>query len=398
MFYLFAYFARVETAVLVDDLMCDFQLNASQIGAIVSVLYMPYIAMQIPWGLICDKFGSRLVVSICCTFSTLGVLIFGVATATWQLVFARLLIGFSSSAAYLSCGKIISNTLPSKKYALFMGTTFFIGSMGGVFGSTVTANLANLFGWRTLTCSMTLVGITISVLAFFLLEKVTYIRKENIKVNVLEGLKILVKSPYCWIVGIAGCMVNLPVSAIAELWGTSFIQARFNVTTSEASICASVMFITGGIGCILAAKTANKLNSNKNTVALFSVGTLLTFIVAIYSNSINFWTCVSLFGLCSIFSGAGILIFDMIRQSVPEKFVATSVGYADMFVMAGGIVFQPVIGQLLDFFKLGKADAVGISAYDISTYRSAFACIPVAIAISIICMLFIKGKTSSSSE
>ena len=389
LFYIFAYFSRVEPGVLVDYLMKDFSLNATQIGSIVSMLYVPYVAMQIPWGILVDKLGYKIIISLCCALCSIGVLIFASSTASWHLVLARIIIGFSSSAAYLSCGKVIAETLPEKKYSMFMGITFFIGSLGGVFGTTATAKLANSFGWRTLTYSMAIIGFVIAVLAFIFLKPEAKSQAFE-KGHTLEGLKLLLKNPNCWLIGIVGCAINLPVSTIAELWGTHFIQTRFNVLASEASLCASVMFITGGIGCILSAKIAEKINSNKKTVILFSILMLLTFAIAVYCNSINFIICIALFGLVSIFSGAGILIFEIICKFAPKKFAGTSVGYTDMFIMLGGVIFQPAIGRLLDFFRAGKVNPDGTPLYDVVMYRDAFVCILAVIIVSIIIMLFIK--------
>ena len=390
LFYLFAYFSRVEPGVLVDDLMRDFSLNASQIGTIVSMLYIPYVAMQIPWGILVDKLGCKIVISLCCTLCSIGVLIFGFATAPWQLVLARVLIGFSSSAAYLSCGKVISETLPSK-YAVFMGITMLVGGIGGTLGSTATAGFAKTFGWRNLTCTMAIVGFVIAILAFLFLKPET--KEQTVeKGHTLEGLKLLAKSPSCWLIGFYGCTSYLPLSAIAELWGTPFMQSRFNASTTEASICSAVVFICFGLGSVLAAKVAKKINSDRNTIIIFSIGLILTFATAIYSDSIGFCTCVTLFGLGSVFAGSGTLVFDMTYKFVPSNFAGTSTGYTNMLVMMSGVIFQPLLGQLLDFFRNGKVNPDGTPLYDIVMYRSAFVCILVVIIVSIVGMLFVKEK------
>ena len=390
MFYIFAYFSRVEPGVLVDYLIKDFSLNATQIGSIVSMLYVPYVAMQIPWGILVDKLGYKIIISLCCALCSIGVLIFASSTASWHLVLARIIIGFSSSAAYLSCGKVIAETLPSK-YAVFMGVTMFVGGVGGTLGSTVTAGLAKTFGWRTLTYSMAIIGFVIAVLAFIFLKPEAKSQAFE-KGHTLEGLKLLSKNPSCWLIGLYGCTSYLPLSAVAELWGTPFMQSRFNASTAEASICSSVIFIAFGLGSILAAKVAKKINGNKNTIILFSIGLILAFSIAIYSDAIGFWTCVALFGLGSLFAGSGTLVFDMTYKFVPSNFAGTSTGYTNMLVMMSGVIFQPLLGKLLDFFRNGKVNPDGTPLYDIVMYRSSFMCILAVIVISVIGMLFVKER------
>lgn len=396
LFYLFSYFARVEPCVLLDDLMKDFSLNASRIGTIISTVYIAYGIMQIPWGIIIDKVGCRIVVFLSCVICALGVLLFGTATATWHLVLARLLIGFSSAAAYLACGKIISESLPTNKYALFMGFTIFVGGIGGVLGSSATAGLANTFGWRQLTCTMAIIGVAISLLTFVFLPKQTSMQPAK-KDQTMEGIKLLVTNSSCWLICIFGCMANLPVVVVAELWGTSFMQTRFGVSNSLASICAAVIFIGCGIGSILAAKVAERLKSNKKTTILFAIGLVLTFAIAVYSDAIGFWAGITLFGLCSIFSGAGTLVFDMTYRYVPSNFAGTSTGYTNMFVMSGGLIFQPLLGHLLDFFRNGKVNTDGTPLYDIVMYRSSFMCVIAFVIISVIGMLFVTERNAYDS-
>lgn len=391
LFYLFSFFARVEPGVLVDDLMRDFSLNASNIGLIVSVMYIPYVAMQIPWGILTDKLGCRLVISLCCAICSLGVLIFGLAHSNWQLILGRFLIGFSSASAYLACGKVISETLPKNRYALFLGLSMFVGCIGGIIGSSMTANCATYFGWRNFTCAMAVVGFIIGIISFMVLKSKPTVQQAT-KVKILDGIKILVASSSCWLAGLFACTSYLPLSAIAELWGTPFMQSRFNVSTSDASICASVIYIGYGIGSILSAKIAEKIHSNKNTIIAFALGLVLTFTIAIYSDTIGFYTCITLFGLGSMFAGSGNLAFDISYKFVPSSFAGTSTGYTNMLAMSSGLIFQPLLGKLLDFFRNGQVNPDGSPLYDIIMYRSSFIFVLAIIVVSVIGMMFVKER------
>ena len=390
-FYLFAFFARVEPGVLTNDLMREFSLNATQVGAIVSTLYIPYVAMQLPWGLISDKLGSRLVIFLCCTMCGIGVLTFGLATAPWQLSCGRFLIGLSAAGAFLSCGKVVSEVMPANKYAFFMGVTTFIGSLGGVLGSGITANLAEKLGWRPLTCSIAVIGIITGLLAFIFIKKGTSSNSSE-KENILEGIKLLSINPSAWLIGFFGCASFLPLSAVAELWGTPFIQARFGVSTSDASICSSAIFVCFGLGSILAAKVAEKLDSNKKACILMAIGLLICFSVAIYANSLSFWACVILFGVGSIFAGSSTLTFDMAYKCVPSKYAGTSAGFNNMLIMLSGIIFQPLLGRLLDFFRNGKINPDGTPLYELTSYRCSFILIIIVVSLATISMFFVKER------
>jgi sugar phosphate permease len=92
MFYLYAYVIRVEPCVLVDDLMKEFSISSSVLGLVVSASYIPYVAMQIPCGIITDKLGVKVMVSCGCALCAIGVFVFGAAESVFSLQIGRVLI------------------------------------------------------------------------------------------------------------------------------------------------------------------------------------------------------------------------------------------------------------------------------------------------------------------
>lgn len=397
LFYLLSYFARVEPSALLNELTHDFSFTTSKLGTIISMAYIPYVIMQIPCGILVDRYSTRFVVSISCILCALGTLIFGIGQSDLHLMIGRFLIGLSTASAFLCCGKLSSELFPKEKYALLVGIAMFIGCLGGVFGINITSCLVNLFNWRNLTCSIAFFGIVIGILCYL------YIPTGNIKHqtqdrNTFTGIKLLVKNKIFWIIGIYGCMSYLPLSAFAELWGLPFMQTRFQISASQASICPALMFISFGIGSMLSADVVKKINSYKKTLLLFTIGLITTFVIAIYNNNINFITCVILFSLGSFFAGANTLTFAMSYALVPPEYAGTSSGIANMCIMSSGIIFQPLLGKLLDFFRNNRVDGSGTPLYEINDYRSALIFVMLGIIIAFIAILFIKDPQKIKSN
>ena len=392
MFYLFGCLSRVEPGVLVNDLMNDFSLNASQVGFIVSVMYWSYNGMQIPWGIILDKIGYKFVITACCFICALGVLIFGIATTDTQLMIGRFLVGLASSAAFLSCGKVASDLYGKDKYPLFMGIATCMGCIGSMLGSTVSSYLSKWVGWRSATIGIAIFGIILGILAFMGLKSGNT-KKESVNdVKVGQGLKILATNYNVWLIGFYGAMSYLPVSSIADLWGTSFMEKRFNIPTEQASILPSLIYIGFGLGSVVSAILANKWNSYKKTVVLFTIGLIITMWFAIYNDSIGFISCLILFFMASFCAGADTLTFSMCYDFVPKEFAGISSGFNNMILMMGGLFFDPQLGRLLDYFRNGKVTTDGKPFYDLAMYRQAFVWVIVAICLSLLAVCFIKDN------
>jgi len=61
-----------------------------------------------------------------------------------------------------------------------------------------------------------------------------------------------------------------------------------------------------------------------------------------------------------------------------------------MLIMAGGAVFQPVVGKLLDMHATGELGANGLPIYNPSDYTFALSIIPIGVAVAIFLSAFLK--------
>ena len=58
--------------------------------------------------------------------------------------------------------------------------------------------------------------------------------------------------------------------------------------------------------------------------------------------------------------------------------------------MMSGIIFQPLLGELLDWFWDGTLGADGVRIYSEAAYQSAIMAIPAGIAVSWFLLYFVK--------
>ena len=59
LFYLFAFYQRVAPAVMTDVLMADFAIGGAALGNLSAFYFYAYVVMQIPTGVMADRWGPR---------------------------------------------------------------------------------------------------------------------------------------------------------------------------------------------------------------------------------------------------------------------------------------------------------------------------------------------------
>jgi sugar phosphate permease len=372
MFFLFSCAARTEPSVLLGDLSSDFGISSSFLGFIISIAYISYVAMQVPYGIIVDRLGPRAVVAICCFACSIGVLIFGMATTVFQLELGRFLIGLFSAAAYVCCGKVARDHFDKKKYALLMGAANLAGCLGGVAGGAPIVFLSSQFGgWRQATFVIAAIGALISILAWRVIPDRNGSARMPNGIGVLDGIRIIVKKPRVWLLGFCCAILYLPVCALAELWIIPFLEIRFGISTKLASIGAITIFIGSSVGGLLSAWIAEKINSCKRVIIPCSILFIWTLWMALCSDSIDYNWCIFFLMISSILSASNILSYQIVCGLIPDRYSGTATGFMNTLIMFSGIVFQPLLGRLLDFFRNGMVDDTGRPVYTIITYRSA---------------------------
>lgn len=82
--------------------MAEFQLTAVVIGLMTSIQFFAYAGLQIPIGLLSDRFGPNLFLIIGTLLSGVGTLVYSVADNGWILVLARLLCGIGDATIWVN--------------------------------------------------------------------------------------------------------------------------------------------------------------------------------------------------------------------------------------------------------------------------------------------------------
>ncbi|WP_455538762.1 MFS transporter, partial [Terrisporobacter sp.] len=98
-------FLRMSTAVISDNMSKELGFNSVQISNIVSMALYSYAFMQIPSGLLIDKYGTRKIASIGIITAGIGAILFGFIQTPILAYISRLMVGAGGSVILLSLFK-----------------------------------------------------------------------------------------------------------------------------------------------------------------------------------------------------------------------------------------------------------------------------------------------------
>jgi MFS family permease len=146
--YMIAYFQRVAPQTALDRLMADFDAGASQIGMVTSAYFYGYMVMQLPAGVMVDRWGMRCTVLLSLMTSALGTFWFTSTSTVQTAATARALIALGDALIWSSLIKFAAQWFPASRFGLVSGLSQVCGYIGGLLATTPLAVLVSFVEWR----------------------------------------------------------------------------------------------------------------------------------------------------------------------------------------------------------------------------------------------------------
>ena len=146
--FLFVNFHRTATAVLADSLARTFDATGSQLGLLHASFFYIYAALQLPAGLVVDRYGPRWVGATGLAVLSAGAIWFAWTDTLLAAFLARALIGFGGSVCYIATLRFCANWFRPDEYATMTGYTVAAAGAGGILATTPLALAIDRVGWR----------------------------------------------------------------------------------------------------------------------------------------------------------------------------------------------------------------------------------------------------------
>ena len=162
LFYCYGFFQRVAPSVMVEDLMRDFAVNATILGNLTAFYYYAYAAVQLPCGVLVDRWGARRMLAAAATLCAAGSLLFATTDSLALAYLGRLLIGTGAGFPFVGTLKLAAVWFPLRRFALLVGLTLMMGMAGGIGGQAPLAAAVEAVGWRATLMAAAAVGLVLA--------------------------------------------------------------------------------------------------------------------------------------------------------------------------------------------------------------------------------------------
>ncbi|MFU8797414.1 MAG: MFS transporter [Gammaproteobacteria bacterium] len=390
LFPLFAFIQMNLLNVLSTDILKGFSINERQLSTLSAMYVYADAIFLIPAGLLFDRYRTQNMLILGFTLSILGTVLFANSYTLLIASIARFVSGFGHAFALIGCFKLVSDLFHDRRQAFLIGLTITIAMFGGMLAQTPLAFLNQTVGWRKAVWIDAIFGILILIALFSIFSFNREPKKRNQeRLNIslcINNLKLAFKNSQNWLCGLYVCCLSLPLMILGALWGSSYLISRHNLSAVDASFVTMMVFLGTIIGSPVWGWLSDYTNKQKIFMVVGAVFSLLLVLVILYINNLSVTQLIVLFFSLGGFSSAQVLGYPAIAENSPAEYRSTSMGFANVIMMAGAATLQLLYGVALS--SKNFLDISGSNNYQLAMYI-----FPIAFIASIIFACFIKKKS-----
>jgi MFS transporter, OFA family, oxalate/formate antiporter len=333
--------AQFSFGVFLKPVLTEFGWTRSVTAAAFSLYFVFFGSSGIFMGRVSDRFGPRVVVTVCSFLVSGGYLLLSQITEVWQIyLIYGVLLSIAMSGIFISISSTIVRWFTTK-----MGLASGITSAGIGAGIVVIPLIASLlissYSWRISYMFVGLTALIVPILAQFLKrapgneQNVIHGTDEvhNRKPHItMQGLSLqqAISSKQFWIIGITFLGCNICVQTIM-----AHIIAYASDTGISANVAATILSVIGIVSIVSKVGMGHVFDRIRGKRILITVGTLL-FISFIILQLCNELWCLYIFAIVFAmgYGGFAMALAPIIAEYFGLRALGTIFGIA---CLAGGI-------------------------------------------------------------
>ncbi len=409
LYYSYEYLLRITPSVMEVSLRSHFHLSSTAFGFLSAFYYYAYVPMQIPVGILLDRYGPRILLTFACGVCVLGSFTFARTEIFWLAAFGRFLVGFGSAFAFVGVLKLATIWLPEDKLAMVAGLAAALGTIGAMVGDNLLGYLVLKMGWSEAVNVTAIVGAVLTILLWFGVRDSKKQKTSADRINPvgtitsfkqsIKDFQLILSNRQIWINGLFGCLVYLPTTVFAELWGISYLKNAHHLSQENADFANSILFLGFTIGAPLMGYISDKLQRRKVPMLIGATGAAITMMLVLYVPGLTVFSISILMFILGLFYSSQCIVFAVGRELSPREAAGTAMAMTNMIVMLGAMFLQPFVGKLLDLsvsyrqdltLKSGLVLEKMTQLYTADDYQFALSIIPLGIIIAAILTFFLK--------
>jgi len=366
---------RIGFSALLPSIIDELQLSYTRAGLLASAFFYAYVLMQVPSGLLGDRFGRRRVLLVGLVGGALASGLTGLAVSFVTLFLARALTGAFQGSLFSNDRAIIATVTPPDRIGLGQGVSFSGPGLGLTFGLVIGGLLLEFLPWRTV---MMLFGLGPIVAALLIARYVPAPPPPLRRMPVGQRLRSLFSNGPLWVLALVS-LCAIANQFILATWSPLFFAEVGVADVGRAGTYAALQGIAASLGMVASGWTHDRLvvrgYSSKSVIVAGLAGltvSMLAMAIVIAQRSIPLLAVVLFVAAFFCWSIWGA-VYALLARLVRAEELGTAFGFSNSISFVGAIVGPTATGWVRDLTGSFSAGCVLAAVLGLTGVVLAFA-------------------------
>ena len=374
---------RTSLSAVGVDAAVRFDADASVLSLFAVVQLAVYGAMQIPVGLLLDRFGARPIITAGMFLMAVGQLVMAFAPDVGTAIFARMLVGAGDAAVFPSVLRVVAVWFPERQAPFLVQMTGIVGQTGQLLAILPMAAILHASTWSVAFGSLAGLGALFTVLTFAVIRNRPPDRDADVSVDTATGAIHAVTSsadlregfreswahPATRLAFWSHFTTPFSGTAFILLWGFPFLTVGEGLAPAMASLIFSVYVIFGMVaGPVIGALSSRHpmRRSRMLVLPVIAIQALVWLVVIAWPGPAPLWLLFVLAFALSTGGPASMIGFDHARTFNPSHRLSTATGIVNVGGFLAALLAILFIGIAMDAQGAGTPDTYSLEAFRIA--------------------------------
>jgi len=383
--YFLGVFHRSSLGVGGTEALEQLNISSTALGTFVMAQVGIYALMQVPAGLMIDRWGPRRILLAATLTMGSAQLLFAFSSNFSMAFAARVILGAGDAAVFIAVLRLAAEWFPRRRYALLTMITALLGMLGNLVATVPLVLLLDNFGW---TKTFLITGATSCVYALLLLrpavaapyreprptpptqpageaENAGQATPSVIK-EAGQNMRASWRQPETRLGFWTHQSTMATGTVISLVWGYPYLTQALDYTNEAAASMLSLYVIANVVSNFIIGPLAGRHPGWRLPLALGTASAVLAgmLTLALWPGAgPPQWVVAVVFALFAAGVPASQIGFHIARDYNPTARIATATGLVNAGGFIGAMVSSLLVGAVLDLTSGGVTQQVGLANY-----------------------------------
>lgn len=367
--YLVAVTQRTTMGSVALDAAERFDTTARELASLAVLQLIFYAGMQIPVGILLDRFGSRKLLLTGAILMAGGQFLVAASETLPSAVIGRILVGIGDACTFISMMRLANSWFSGRLASQLQQWLATIGQSGQILSAIPFAFLLHATSWSTAFSGAAALSIMVAALVWLVAKENPATAGQAMPINqVLANLRKNLRIPTTWLAFFTHFSTQATGTSFALLWGVPFMVSGVGLSRAAAGGFLTLFVVTNAaMGPVIGLFCARLPKYRQRFVLILVAMIVLAWLAVVLTpGATPIWLLTILVVVIGVGGPASMIAFDYSKERFPTYELGATNGVINVggFLAALTIIF--LIGSSLDF--LG-----GSSLYSMDNFRVAFA-------------------------